>query len=369
MACHLHRALYGLRQAPRAWHIRLMEVLTAMGFTPSAADPSLLIADGKSGKVFILVYVDDMLIAAHSMADIDKVKAGLNEKFEAHDLGEARFFLGMAVDRDRSRRQIKLSQKRLTAQLLDTYNMADCKGRTLPLSVATQLTKAEGEPLDQATHSYTHMVGSLLYLSVCTRPDIAQAVGVLSKYMAAPTTVHWQAAKGVLRYVASTKEQGIAYGSSPGSIIGYCDADYAGDLDTRRSTTAYVFILHGGAITWLSKRQSTVAASTTEAEYIAAAETTKEALWLRVLLRDLGVSISTMKIYADNQSAIKLLKNPVSSLRSKHIDVAYHFARERVARKEIEFQYIKTDEMLADMLTKAVPSGKLKMCCGGIGLQ
>ena len=135
-------------------------------------------------------------------------------------------------------------------------------------------------------------------------------------------------------------------------------------MDTRRSTTAYVFFLHGGAITCLSKRQSTVAASTREAEYIAAAETTKEALWLHVLLRDLGVSISTMKIYADNQSAIKLLKNPVSSLRSKHIHVAYHFAQERVARKEIEFQYIKTDEMLAVMLTKAVSSGKLKMCCG-----
>ena len=174
------------------------------------------------------MYVDDMLIAAHSMADIDRVKAGLNGKFEAHDLGEARFFLGMAMDRDRSRRQIKLSQKRLTVQLLDMYNMADCKGRTLPLSLATQLTKAEGKPLDQATHSYTHLVGSLLYLSVCTRPDFAQAVGGLSKYMAAPTTVHWEAAKGILRYVASTKEQGIAYGSSPGSVIGYCDADYAG---------------------------------------------------------------------------------------------------------------------------------------------
>ena len=109
MACHLHRALCGLRQAPRAWHILLMEVLTAMGFRPSAADPSLLITDGKSGKVFILVYVDDMRIAAHSVADIDKVKAGLNEKFEAHDLGEARLFLGMAADRDRSRRQIKHS--------------------------------------------------------------------------------------------------------------------------------------------------------------------------------------------------------------------------------------------------------------------
>ena len=306
-----------------------------------------------------------MVIAAHSISDIDKVKAGVNEKFEAHDFGKARFFLGMAVDQNRSRWQIRLGQKRLTAhcrQLLDTYIMADCKGRSLPLSVATQLTKAEREPLGhswQATYNYTYLAGSLLYLSVCTRPVIAQDVGALYKYMTAPTTVHWQAAKGVLRYVASTKDQGIESGSSPGSIIGYCVAEYAGDLDARRSTTAYVFILHEGAITWLSKRQSTVAASTTKQEHIATAETTKEALWLRVLLRDLGVSISTIQIYADNQSVIatqlltasspKLLKNP-DPLGNPS---TYHFARERAAREEIEFQYIKTDEMLADMLTKS----------------
>ena len=187
--------------------------------------------------------------------------------------------------------------------------------------------------------------------------------------MAEPTVAHWQAAKGLLRYVATTREHGFVFGTSLNTVVGYCDADYAGDLDTRRSTTGFVFILHGGAITWLSKRQPTVAASTTEAEYISAAQAVKEALWLRVLLADLGIVVNTFQIKGDNQSVLKLLKNPVSSMRLKHIDVVYHFARERVARREVEFSYVNTNEMLADMFTKTVPGNKLQTCCGGIGVE
>jgi hypothetical protein len=225
----------------------------------------------------------------------------------------------------------------------------------------------EGDLLDNKD-SYTSLVGSMLYLSVCTRPDIAQAVGVLSKFMASPTTVHWQAAKGVLRYLAGTTSYGITFGKGSG-LLGYCDADYAGDLDTRRSTTGYVFTLHGGAICWTSKRQPTVAVSTTEAEYMAAANAVKEGLWLRILMRDLQLEgADNILIMADNQSAIKLLKNPISSVRSKHIDVIYHFARERVIRKEVQFKYVSTEQMVADMFTKAVPKDKLGFCCKQIGL-
>ena len=368
IGCHLHRALYGLRQAPRAWHTRLTEELANMGFKPSSADPGLHFLDTESGRIFLLVYVDDILIAARSKADVEWVKQALTSKFEAHDLGEAHYFLGIDIVRDRAARTVKLSQKRLTSELVEKYGMGDCKAKTVPLSTADKLTKSEGVPLDKSTHTYTNLIGSLLYLSVCTRPDIAQAVGVLSKYMKEPTSLHWQAAKGLLRYVASTREQSIVYGTEPNTVIGYCDADHAGDLDTRRSTTGFVFLVNGGAITWLSKRQPTVAASTTEAEYIASAQATKEALWLRVLLADLGIKVDTFQIMADNQSAMKLLKNPVSSMRSKHIDVVYHFARERVARREVEFLYIRTDEMLADMFTKAVPSNKFQFCCDGIGM-
>ena len=162
-------------------------------------------------------------------------------------------------------------------------------------------------------------------------------------------------------------DYGIIFGTSVG-LQGYCDADYASDVDTRRSTTGYVFILNGGAITWASRLQQTVAASTTEAEYMAAAFAIKEALWLRKILSDLGASIDTFDINADNQSAIKLLKNPIFSMRSKHIDVIYHFARERVARKDVTFHYIKTNDMVADALTKAVPTSKFEFCRTSMGI-
>ena len=341
-----------------------------MGFKASLADPGLYFKETESsGRMWLLVYVDDILIAARSKADVEHVKNQLLSPFEGTDLQDATFFLAMDILRDRAARTIMLTRKRLTAQLVKTYGLEDCKSKTVPLSTSLQLTKSDGEYLDKSTYTYTHLIGSLLYLSVCTRPDIAQAVGVLSKYISEPRVAHWQAAKGLMRYVASTREQGIMFGRAPGIVLGYCDADYAGDLDNRRSTTGFLYLLHGGAITWLSKRQPTVAVSTTEAEYIAAAQTIKEALWLRGLLGDLKIVVNTFPIMADDQSALKLLKNPVSSNRSKHIDVLYRFARERVARQEVEITYVSTDKMLNDMFTKPVPSSKLQLCCKGIGVE
>jgi ribonuclease HI len=172
----------------------------------------------------------------------------------------------------------------------------------------------------------------------------------------------------VLRYLGGTVDYGITFGSDNSGLIGYCDADYAGDTDTRKSTSGYIFILHGGAITWSSKRQATVAASTTEAEYMAAAAAVKEALWLRTLLSELQLDIDNITIMADNQSAIKLLRNPISSMRTKHIDVAYHFARERVVRKEVVFRFVSTENMVADIMTKALSEVKHVRCCKGMGV-
>ena len=242
---------------------------------------------------------------------------------------------------------------------------------SVPLNAAVKLHKDEGDVLDQAKYPYSQLVGSLIYLSNCTRPDIAYAVGALAKYMVLPTTVHWNAAMGVLRYLGGTVVYGVCFGGNRDEcdLVGYCDADFAGDLDTRRSTTGYVFVYNGGAISWSSRRQQTVAASTTEAEYMAAAAAIKEALWLQKLLNDLLIRTGTIVIRADNQGAIKLLQNPITSMRSKHIDVIYHFARERVARKEVAFAYIRTEQMLADVLTKALPKLKHAFCCAGMGVN
>jgi hypothetical protein len=257
----------------------------------------------------------------------------------------------------------------MATNLVNKYNLKECKPKKTPLNVGVKLTQDNGHPLDKTVYGYSELVGSLLYLAVCTRPDIAQAVGALTRFMSKPSTEHWTAAKGVLRYIAGTLDFGITYsgvGSSP--LVGFCDADYAGDLDTRRSTTGYMFTFNGGAVSWSSRLQATVAVSTTEAEYMAAAHATKEGLWLRKLLLDFNVKQPTLEIFCDNQATIKLVKHPVASQRSKHIDVIYHFVRERVQRKEIVFTYIDTANNVADILTKPLPEGKFKTCLVGMGV-
>lgn len=362
----LHKALYGLKQAPRAWHQTLKRELERIGFRLSDADAGLFISTS-GPPAYLLTYVDDILIIPTDSSSLTGIKEQLLGAFDARDLGAASFFLGMDIIRDRKARTIKLAQGRLTTDLLTKHGMTEAKPLGTPLSPSIKLTK-DGEPLDLHTCGYSQLIGSLMYISICTRPDIAQAVGALARYMACPTVIHWQAAKGVLRYLAGTSTYGITYGSTSGLEL-FCDADYAGDLDTRRSTTGYVAILNGGAVSWSSRLQPTVAASTTEAEYMAAASAVKEALWLRTLLTDLGLSYPTISIKADSQSAIKLLKNPVFSMRSKHIDVIYHFARERVTRKDVSFSYIKTDGMVADALTKPVPKIKFEFCRSAMGIN
>jgi hypothetical protein len=371
IACHLQKTLYGLRQAPRAWHARLKQVLESAGFQASEADPGLFILSYKTYNVYIVVYVDDILLLG-PRGTLTHPKEILLSAFDTRDLGEAAWFLGIKIERDRSSGTIKISQATMASELVGRFGMGEARPKSTPLGVGLQLKKEGGEPLmGQERYAYSELVGSLMYLSVCTRPDLAQPVGALARYMAYPTTLHWQAARGVLKYLAGTTDVGIVFGGSgSGGLQGFCDADFAGDTDTRRSTTGYVFTLAGGAISWSSRLQQTVAASTAEAEYMAAAAAVKEALWLRKLLIDLGqFSGKALQLWCDNQAALKLLKHPISSVRSKHIDVIYHFARERVARGEVVFTYCRTDRMVADCLTKALPEQQLARCLAGMGVR
>ena len=335
MVCLLKRSLYGLRQAPRAWYLRLKEELGLLEFGASVADAALFVGEVDGEEVFLLVWVDDILIATRGKDRVAKVKAHLARTFDVRDLGEATYFLGMELARDREARTLKLTQKRQTGELLGRHGLAGARPRSVPLGTGEKLTR-EGTPLDTAKFPYSELIGSLLYLSVCTRPDIAQAVGALARYTSAPTEAHWAAALGVVRYLAGTAEAGVTFGGSDELLEVFCDADFAGDVDMRRSTTGYVFLMYGGAVSWSSRLQPTVAVSTVEAEYISAAQAVKEALWFRKLGGDLGLGLGTVPINCDNQGAIQLLKHPVAALRSKHIDVLDHFARERVARKEVQ---------------------------------
>ena len=360
----LKRALYGLRQAPRAWHQTLKIELEGLGYRESMADPSLFLGN----NVALLIYVDDILIAAPTIAEIKTVKDQLLGKFEARDMGDASLFLNMMIHRDRTNRTIKLSQRRAIEELINNYNMSDGKTKPTPLGSTKLFKDPESQLLDTEACPYSALIGSLNYLAVCTRPDISQAVGALSKYMAKPLVSHWSAAKHVLRYLAGTLDYGINYGGDKLGLVGYCDADYGSDPDSRRSTTGYVFMLNGGAISWASRLQKTVAASTTEAEYMSESAAIKEALWLKTLLTDFGYDFSSIYMFADNQAAIKLMTNPIISQRSKHIDIAYHFARQHVIAGTITLGYIPTEQMVADVFTKPVPESKHMWCCKGMGL-
>ena len=216
---------------------------------------------------------------------------------------------------------------------------------------------------------YASAIGSLMYAMVSTRPDIAQAVGVVSRYMNNPGKEHWEAVKWILRYLVGTVDVGLCYGGSEIKLQGYVDSDLAGDIDSRRSTTGYVFTLGSAAVSWISQLQKIVSISTTEAEYVAATEACKEMVWMQGFMEELGKKQADCKLYSDSQSAIHLAKNSAFHSRTKHIDIRYHFIRSLLEDGSIALEKIHTSENLADMLTKAVTREKLKLCSALIGLQ
>ena len=369
IVCRLKKSLYGLRQAPRAWYLKLKKELLAHDFTIASADPGLWIVERLESQVYLLVYVDDILLASACKAAITEVEDICGKIFEVRKMGEAHFFLGMEIIRNRKAGTLKITQEKYIKGLLEKYDMLACKPKTLPVAANTKLKKGgEEDGLDTSIYPYMELVGALLHCVVCTRPDLAFIVGVASRFMSCPTWEHWQAVKGVLRYLKSTPGLGIVYKRGDEGLLGYTDSDFAGDLDTKRSTGGYVYNFNGAAVSWQSKLLPTVALSTTEAEYMAAALAAKEALWLQKLCGDLGYPTKAITLYCDNQAAEKLSKLQQEHQRSKHIGVQYHFLRERVALGELKVEYCATEHMVADVLTKAVGPTKYKWCVEHMGM-
>ncbi len=284
------------------------------------------------------------------------------------DLGEVSYMLGMSVKRDRVRRRLMVSQDLYLRNMLEKFGMGECKPIGTPLD-----TNVSFEPLhdNEDVHEkerYQSAIGSLLYASMGTRPDISQAVGALSQFVSRPGVQHWRGVQRVFRYLKGTLGHGLLY-SGNGKLVGWSDADWAGERSTRKSTSGFVFTIGGGAVSWSSKRQPVVALSTTEAEYMALCEACKERMWLVQMLSDLGLSaFDSGVLFEDNQGAIALAKNPVEHQRMKHIDIRFHFIREKVVNQEVEIVYCPTTEMVADMLTKPLPLKKFKDMCKGVGV-
>jgi hypothetical protein len=361
MVGKLNKSLYGIKQAARNWNKAIHEWFISNGFKASDADPCLYVRHGSDGSILaVILYVDDLIIAGSSRAVVDAFKRDISSRFEMQDLGALKYVLGMEVKRDRANKTLEINQTAYVDRVLARFGMSNCSPVATPATGILQSV-----PRDEAgpDPEYMAMVGCLVYLSTMTRPDMAFAVQALGKHMAATGPEHVKAAKRALRYVKGTRELGLRFGGEkdfPTEIIGRADSDWGADVDTRRSITGYVFTVGGGVISYNSKRQPTVALSSTEAEYMAACNATQEAMHLRVLLRDLGFEQNGPTIIMeDNQGCIALSENPINHRRTKHIDVRYHYTRERVEAGAVKLVYVPTEWQLADLLTKPLEAPRL----------
>uniref|UniRef100_A0A2N9EQQ9 Reverse transcriptase Ty1/copia-type domain-containing protein n=1 Tax=Fagus sylvatica TaxID=28930 RepID=A0A2N9EQQ9_FAGSY len=349
--CRLRKALYGLKQAPRAWFDRFSSFLLTLGFVCSSADSSLFIFRSSHHVILLLVYVDDIILTSNHTPSLNALISLLGSKFSMKDLGSLHYFLGIQVQPFVD--GIFLSQHKYACEILARASMTGCKPIGTPLAQKLKL-QHEGGPLVDATN-YRSIVGALQYLTL-TRPDLTHAVNLVCQFMHQPGTSHFQAVKRILRYLQGTLDYGIRLLShSSLNLYGFSYANWAGCPDTRRSTTGYCIYLGANCISWASKKQATVSRSSAEAEYRAMASATAELTWLTYLMRDLGISPSTTPtLFCDNTSALHMTVNPVFHARTKHIELDFHFVREKVAAGAITTRYIPSQAQIADIFTKAV---------------
>jgi hypothetical protein len=292
MVWKLNKALYGLKHAPRAWHECLVKALVAGDFVVTQADPGLFLKKTKKGVIYLLTYVDDIIIAGADLIEVQVVKKYLSEVFEVTDLGEVAHFLGNVVVRNAD--GVRVSNPVKVKELLADYGIESPRKVTTPMdpsfvvtemSVEAKMTGGSGKPLPEGNR-YNELIGSLMYLANTTRPDLSLAVGLLSRFRSKPTTAHWSAGMRVLAYLHGAPDKGLEFNGDH-DIVGYVDSAYADDKDYNHSTMGYAFLLNGAAVSWASKKQRGIAHSTVEAEYVAFHLAACHALWLQRLLHEL----------------------------------------------------------------------------------
>ena len=362
LVCKLNKSIYGLKQAAKNWYEELAKFLIQQNFKRSKNDYCLFTKIDNKNKLFVLSWVDDLVIAGSNENDIEELKKTLEGKFKMDDRGKLEWFLGMQISQERDK--ITLDQEKYIENVIEKFGMQDSNPSKTPAENNLKLVKAADNEQLVDEKLYRSLVGSLLYIAKQTRPDIVWIVNVLSRFMTKPTNTHWLAGKRVLRYLQATKSLKLIYPrDSDFKLQGESDADWSGDQDDRRSTTGYFFKLgsSGGAISWQTKKQQTVALSSCEAEYQGLAAAVQEATFLRSLMCDLGYEQTAPTLIGeDNQSCIKLATNPVMHKRSKHIDTKYHFIRDKIEEQSVELVYTPSDQLAADLLTKSLPQIKVE---------
>lgn len=366
--CKLKKALYGLKQSPRAWFGRFTKVMKESGYKQSQGDHTLFFKHSSEGGVTaLLVYVDDIIVTGNDEKEKRDLKGRLVKEFEIKELGRLKYFLGIEVAY--SKQGIFISQQKYILDLLTETGKIGCKPMSTPTEPNSKLGKAKEEPpVDKAM--YQRLVGKLIYLSH-TRPDIAYAVSLISQFMHDPRESHLQVAYRVLHYLKGTPEKGILFKrGNTLTLEAYTDADYAGSLVDRRSTTGYCTFIGGNLVTWRSKKQNVVARSSTEAEFRAIAQGVCELLWLKIIFEDLKIKwVGPMKLYCDNKSAIDIAHNPVQHDRTKHIEIDRHFIKEKLEDGLICMSYIPSTKQLADVLTKGLNGSIFHELISKLGME
>jgi hypothetical protein len=378
MGCRLKKSIYGLKQASRQWYLKFDETVRKFGFKENKED-NCIYAKFKNGKfIFLILYVDDILLASSDIDLLLETKKFLSLKFDMKDLGEASFVLGIEIHRERSKGVLGLSQKAYLEKVLKKYGMHASKPTPAPIVKGDsygkfQCPRNQYEIDQMKAVPYASAVGSLQYAQVCTRPDLAFVTGVLGKFQSNSGIEHWKMVKKALRYVQGTKDLTLTYRRSESLVIeGYSDSDFAGDKDDRKSTSGYVFTLAGGAISWKSSKPTVTASSTMYAEFIACYEASGQVKWLKKFIPGLRVVDSIekpLKMYCDNEPAVFYAHNNKSSGAAKHIDIKFYVVKEQIQDHIISLEYLSTKKILADPLTKGLPPNVFREHLVGMGLR
>lgn len=395
----LLKAIYGIKQAPRLWNQKFTKRLQELGFHRCEHDHSLWSSD----TLMVLIYVDNDLAAAKRPEVLSNFKSDLCTQFEMTDMGPVSTFLNIQIVRQETEGSIQygMKQSHYIDKIVEDQQMKDCYSCGTPLpagislisrSMAISLNKNDDSAKACDKTKYQNLVGSLIYLMLGSRPDIAFALSHLASFASDPSELHWRYLRRVVRYAKGTKDlvlwlDGRASIASPHHgqdtpIVGYSDADWASNKTDRRSVGAYLFFYKGSLISWCSKKQPFVSTSTCESEYMAASQAVKEAIWIQGVLGQLIANCPLLSsqtkeaqtqhdvcLYMDNMSAIRIAKNPEFYSRSKHIDITVHFIRQRIDLNCISLRYLKTSDMTADYLTKALTQAKFEKCRLECGLE
>ncbi|KAJ0754654.1 putative RNA-directed DNA polymerase [Helianthus annuus] len=366
--CKLVKSLYGLKQAPKQWHQKFDHVMIDNGFKINECDKCVYFKDTPRGYVILCLYVDDMLIIGSDDKMINSTKDMLKGRFDMKYMGLADVILGVKINRTQN--GLVLSQSHYVDKILGKFNSDDTSIARSPIDNTQRLRMNRGESVSQL--EYSRIIGSLMYLMTCTRPDLAYAVSRLSRYTSNPSEDHWKAITRVLRYIRYTRDYGLHYTRDPAVIEGYTDANWISDIKDHRSTSGYVFTLAGAAIAWNSSKQTVIARSTMESEFVALDKSGEEAEWLRQFVEDIPrwpKPLTAICIHCDNQSALARAQSMMYNGRSRHIRRRHNTVRQLISTGVISVYYVRSNENIADPLTKGLSTDKVYRLSRGMGLK